>query len=264
MTFLSFLYRHFLQYSVILEFLFLFGVSTFFFGYLKRNKTFKAALIVNGMGIVVFLIWLVRAYIDYLALGNWSGSLGLAYLSGFFFLPTIVLSLFVSIALLLIAIITEANKKNRAQKIVILLTIGIIIILLAGLFLYQYLPTRIEFASWKKYTNIQKNFSIDYPSTWSYSWDALNPRDVFFNGDNGSISIDYGDGTKSFCENGLGDMKIGSETFTVCVHDVPGTRERWFLSNKNLGINITAIANNPTNKNREIILKMLSTFKFTN
>lgn len=266
MPFLEFILRHFFEYGIVLEVLFIIGQALFLFKYLKRNIAVSISLITNIISVLIFFIWCIYIYIDYLALGNWGGSLGLAYSSLLLFFPVVGLSLLVSIVFLLIGIIGAAREKGRIQKIGILIAIFTIIILLGGIFVYQYLPTRIEFTSWKTYTNSEVKFSIDYPSTWGFSRSTIGSFSyVFFRGEEGSISIDYGTGFNRVCRESSEKMQVGSEEFYVCQHDITNGIERWFLDKEydTMGIEITAIAEKPNEKTKETILKMLSTFKFT-
>lgn len=242
----NFLAHHFFQYGIALEVLFAIEWALFLFGYFKKNRVVNISLIFNGLGI--FSIFLF--FIPY---------------RGYQFAPFVLCILLFSLLLLTVGIITAAPGKTGFQKYIILFGICILAISLVGVSVYQYLQTKATFTSWKTYISDGGEFSIDYPSSWVYTWDSLHKTYVFFNGEEGSINISYGNGLSQTCSKGQEEMKIGNDQFHVC-HDILSNGvERWFLDKEygTIGIGIKAIAQTPSDRNRETILKMLSTFKFT-
>ena len=130
-----------------------------------------------------------------------------------------------------------------------------------------------ENADWKTYINNEGKFSLEYPSHWKLD-DRSNEgyieygpnKNVIFTGEEGYLQVSYGNSFGGMCPQGYEKIQIGSKEFDVC-HSVENDIENWSVSGKQFGnfaIGMFITANKPYLSNRVIILKMLSTFKFTN
>ncbi len=142
--------------------------------------------------------------------------------------------------------------------------------------LSKILPSTTEdkTTEWKTYTSDKGKFSLQYPPDWKLDDSGINGdsiKSVIFSGNEGIVQIDYGQGFGGMCEQGYEKIEIGNKQFDVC-HDVDnGVKgigyEEWAIAGKQFGdiaIGMFVTANPPYLSNRETILKILSTFKFTN
>lgn len=129
-------------------------------------------------------------------------------------------------------------------------------------------------ANWKTYTSTEAKVSFAYPSDWAVKEeDHGEYKRISIEGKEGDIALDYGSGFGGACltESGYEDFKIGNAQTQAC-HEIYKDAEKWSLSNmKKDGVNFNNInysgfvtANAPYKDNRDLILKILSTLKFTN
>lgn len=135
-------------------------------------------------------------------------------------------------------------------------------------------------ADWKIYTSQNMNLSISHPSSWKITdsgTDQYKFETVKIEGLEGSVSIIQGSGFGGGpCKNKLVDVQTSQGTLKMC-NWINGAAEFWQTDNQvtgtlnlinlpknnNLSIKFNVIANPPQSDNRNTILKILSTFKFT-
>lgn len=131
-----------------------------------------------------------------------------------------------------------------------------------------------ETADWKTYKNDEGKFSLKYPSIWKFTTSSSNSgamKTIIFTGNEGIVQVDYGQGFGGMCQQGYEKIQIGDEQFDACHYVGNGSMgegfEQWDVSAKefsnNLGIGMFVTANKPHLSNRVTILKIISTFKFT-
>lgn len=129
-----------------------------------------------------------------------------------------------------------------------------------------------ETANWKTYTNTKLKLEFKYPTSWIIK-DLQKPSEeidekIESKGSEGDIDIvawneAYGGGcdTKDHI-----DFKIFGETQDIC-HNINNGIEFWNGMTKKLPtgylMSIDSQANSPYQKNRDVVLKILSTFKST-
>jgi len=125
---------------------------------------------------------------------------------------------------------------------------------------------------WKEYSSEEGGFSLKYPADWTIddrtgegSLEYGPPKSVTFLGKQGRLQVDYGIGFGGACEEGYQPLLIGSEKFDVC-HSILNNAEHWSVAAKDFGkfgIGMFVDINKPYIHNRDFMLKILSTFKFT-
>lgn len=135
-------------------------------------------------------------------------------------------------------------------------------------------PAKVEdpTANWKTYTNKDNNLSLKYPATWVIEKEDQTKEfaQVIIKGLEGEINVYWGErgigGASCYSLYGKENEKIqiSGENLNTC-HVVDNGIEKWLDINKQLGqvrFNISASANPPLNPNRDIVLKVISTFRF--
>lgn len=165
-----------------------------------------------------------------------------------------------------------------------------LVVILGGYFLYQQQtkstqaipldqtttqpsPTANETANWKTYTNTEAKVSFQYPLDWTVKEETPNVeyKRISIVGKEGQILLDYGAGFGGSCQTAYEDFNIGNAQTQAC-HSTPSDgSEKWSLSTMkkdNVNFNTisysgSVVASSPYKDNRDLILKILSTFKFT-
>ena len=173
------------------------------------------------------------------------------------------------------------------QKRFTLILVLAVVIALGGYFLYQQQTKSILtipvdenanpdsiWANRKTYTNTQAKVSFEYPGDWTVKLDASNNeyKRISAEGKEGKIFLDYGAGFGGACPSGYEDFKVGNAQTQACHTIEADGSEKWSLSTmKKNNVNFNDIsyeglvtATTPYKDNRDVILKILSTFKFTN
>lgn len=126
----------------------------------------------------------------------------------------------------------------------------------------------IDTSSWKTYENKQIRFSFKYPSDWTITpvKDANNIVGIKTQGLQGDITMLWGSGFGGMCPQGYEEIQIQDETLNACHNFGVGGIEAWEQISKELAttsFQARAYANKPSTENRDTILAILSTFKFT-
>ena len=137
---------------------------------------------------------------------------------------------------------------------------------------YSNQDQNISMKNWKEYSNSEGGFNLKYPSGWVVDDKSDKgfieygpPKTVIFTGSQGILQVSYGTGFGGMCEQGYEQLLIGNKNFDAC-HEIIDEVERWSVSSKHLGkygIGMFITVNKPYLYNRDIIIKILSTFKFT-
>jgi len=133
--------------------------------------------------------------------------------------------------------------------------------------------TPVSTADWKTYTNKNYSFSVKYPSDYTISELAglglkeSEPSDILFSSKDGSeYTIEVVDKTLTLSPNGMDPIRTTSvqisgkngSNFDDVAYGVEGTNHRYRL----IYTGNTSIA--PTQIQKDILLKMVESFRFTN
>lgn len=134
----------------------------------------------------------------------------------------------------------------------------------------QPTPNLSAMADWVSYKNSQINFSLSYPKYWIL--DELKDNGVVdgfeLKGSEGTVRAAWGSGFGGGCDDQYHEnFTIFGRSRDIChVIKADGT-ENWNQIYEDLGskgtFGVYATANSPYLKNRDVILQILSTFKFT-
>ena len=135
-------------------------------------------------------------------------------------------------------------------------------------------PTSIsvnETANWKTYNSYEDNFVMKYPPNWTEKDRSaeVGTATIRFEGPEGFIDISFGKGFGGVCN--LQDniqIQIFGTQYNACHHINTDGTENFNGIFKQISAATTfavgATVNNPAATNRQTILKVFSTFKFTN
>lgn len=120
---------------------------------------------------------------------------------------------------------------------------------------------------WLSFTTDAAPFTFSYPTTWGIEAIEANEerQGVHVIGPEGEIFMYWGGGFGGACGTDLKELKLKDENLKVCNVMLNG-REEWGLIGKQIsptvGFDARASANQPTEKNREMILTIFSTLSF--
>lgn len=125
-------------------------------------------------------------------------------------------------------------------------------------------------ANWKTYSNNELGFSVEYPSNWATE-DIYDRSGKLYGkglkGTEGEIRMVWGSGFGGGCDQESHvNVQIQGETLDSCHFINSNGTEDWKGLSKsfsNMSLLVQATANTPSSTNRAIILKILSTFKFS-
>lgn len=129
--------------------------------------------------------------------------------------------------------------------------------------------TPIPSVEWKTYSN--QYFTFNYPSNWQVEREMVGPIETGVNilGPEGSIYSRWGNGLGGGCEPEQREKIFAfGENQEVC-HAIFGNgTEQWGIINKKLDnkttLGTTVVVNDPSQQNREVVFKILDSFKFGN
>ncbi len=176
-------------------------------------------------------------------------------------------------------------KKQKKPQIIFPAILILVLVLVTGIFVGvkknndKSLPADPEFMMGERPSTITPSeewltFQTDAPFTFSYpnSWgiEAISglteKQGVHAVGSEGELFLYWGSGFGGACdENLMKPVKLKDETLTVCNEVIQGAEE-WKLISKQLtpevGFDARAYANPPADKNREMVLAILSTLSF--
>lgn len=178
------------------------------------------------------------------------------------------------------------EKNNQLQKIqqsgYLLPTLGILAICLVFGGGYYLLNNNLvaanpapeavpvvqnERTNWRSYTNTEAKFTFQHPLDWTVMEETHGEyKRVLAKGNQGQITIDFGTGFGGYCQTEWTEFKLGNINNRAC-HFIQDGIENWNLEGfkrDNLGFAGFIQANSPYADNRDVILKILSTFEFEN
>lgn len=128
------------------------------------------------------------------------------------------------------------------------------------------LENNSQTADWKTYRNTEGKFSFEYPVGWMLSrTDSLG---VFFESNEGIIEVRYkGIYGIEYCDGKEEKFELNGQQLYSCHSVKNDDLESWIITYLNEDskeiVTILAHVNKPYLSNRDIVLKILSTFKFT-
>lgn len=124
-----------------------------------------------------------------------------------------------------------------------------------------------DVTNWKSYQNTEAKFSVKYPTNWTLeilSADT-NIRSEGIDGPEGKIIFTWGTVAQERCLPDFEKIQLQEEVLNTC-HSIENSGiENWQQINKDYGnftVSVSAIANSPSYKNRDLILLILSNLKF--
>ena len=124
-------------------------------------------------------------------------------------------------------------------------------------------------ATWKKYTNIQVGFSIQYPSYWQEEnlpdENQGQRQHMALKGTEGGLELIWGTGLGGACPEGYQPMAVAKGNWPVCHAQRDDGTDLWNLAPQvlgNTGFTGFVYTNDVTTKNREVVLQVISTLSF--
>jgi len=125
-------------------------------------------------------------------------------------------------------------------------------------------------ANWKTYSNPEIKLTLQYPPDWSLEKQTVKTGDesqtVSFKGKEGFFVISWGSGFGGGCPEGYEDINLKRESIKVCHGIDTDGNENWAGFSKilkNTSFTGQATAYKPSETNREVILKIISTMEFS-
>lgn len=130
-------------------------------------------------------------------------------------------------------------------------------------------PTSDPLAAWKTYTNTKSNLKVQYPPAWTTK-EIVEGKEVVgvdLQGNEGKVHVLWGTGFGGGCdpENHASIQSFG-QTKSICDFKNTDGTEQWRQISQAIdaktSIEVEATANSPYQKNRNMILQILTTFTF--
>jgi hypothetical protein len=122
--------------------------------------------------------------------------------------------------------------------------------------------------TWKKYTNTQVGFSIQYPSYWQeQTLPDENPgkHNIDLKGPEGEVELIWGTGLGGACPEGYQPLVVAKGSLTACHSQRADGTDLWSLADQSLGNTDFAgfvSTNDTTTKSRELVLQVISSLSF--
>lgn len=122
--------------------------------------------------------------------------------------------------------------------------------------------------SWQVFSGADGKFSINYPPTWEVtkmpeSEDFIGMK---LEGKEGYVDLMWGGGLGGACPSGYEKLQVKNREIPVCHEFMEDETEHWRDISRDLdketGFSGRGVAYTPVSKNRETILKILSTLDF--
>jgi hypothetical protein len=123
--------------------------------------------------------------------------------------------------------------------------------------------------TWKKYTNTQVGFSVQYPPYWQDD-DLPDENEgqthhIALKGPEGGVELIWGTGLGGACPEGYQPMSVAKGNWPACHTQKEDGTDLWSLASQPLGdTNFTGFAytNDTTAKSRAVVLRVVSTLGF--
>jgi hypothetical protein len=123
--------------------------------------------------------------------------------------------------------------------------------------------------TWKKYTNEQIGFSIQYPSSWQEKdlpdENQGQMHHIALKGPEGGVELIWGTGLGGACPEGYQPLAVTKGNWPACHTQKEDGTDLWSLAGQPLGnTNLTGFlyTNDTTSKSRTVVLQVISTLSF--
>jgi len=123
--------------------------------------------------------------------------------------------------------------------------------------------------AWKKYSNEEVGFSIQYPSSWQEE-DLSDENQgqmhhIALKGLEGGVELIWGTGLGGACPEGYQPIAVAKGNWPACHAQKEDGTDLWSLAGQTLGDTNFAgfvYTNDTTSKSREVVLQVVSTLSF--
>jgi len=123
--------------------------------------------------------------------------------------------------------------------------------------------------AWKKYTNEQVGFSIQYPSDWQEvdlpDENQGQMHHIALKGPEGGVELIWGTGLGGACPEGYQPLAVAKGNWPACHTQKEDGTELWSLAGQLVGetdFSGLVYTNDTTAKSREVVLQVISTLSF--
>jgi hypothetical protein len=123
--------------------------------------------------------------------------------------------------------------------------------------------------TWKKYTNEQVGFSIQYPSSWQEGdlpdENQGQMHHIALKGPEGGVELVWGTGLGGACPEGYQPLAVAKGNWPACHAQKEDGTDLWSLAGQPVGetgFSGLVYTNDTTAKSREIVLQVISTLSF--
>ena len=123
--------------------------------------------------------------------------------------------------------------------------------------------------TWKKYTNEQVDFSIQYPSYWQEEElpdeNQGQMHRIAFKGPEGGVELIWGVGLGGACPEGYEQLAVANWNWPACHTQKEDGTDLWSLAGQPVGetgLSGLVYTNDTTAKSREVVLQVISTLSF--
>jgi hypothetical protein len=124
-------------------------------------------------------------------------------------------------------------------------------------------------STWKKYTNAQAGFSIQYPANWQ---EQVLPDEndgqlhhIALQGAEGGVELLWGTGLGGACPEGYQPMAIANGNISACHSQREDGTDIWNFESRPLGstnFGGFVYTNDTTAESRDLVLRVVSTLSF--
>jgi len=123
--------------------------------------------------------------------------------------------------------------------------------------------------TWKKYTNEQVGFSIQYPSDWQEEdlpdENQGQMHHIALKGPEGGVELIWGTGLGGACPEGYQPLVVAKGTWPACHSEKEDGTDLWSLVGQpvgEMGFSGFVYTNDTTARSREVVLQVISTLSF--
>jgi hypothetical protein len=122
--------------------------------------------------------------------------------------------------------------------------------------------------TWKKYSNAQVGFSIQYPSYWQEKTlldENPDRHNIDLKGTEGEVELIWGTGLGGACPEGYQPLAVAKGSLPACHTQRADRMDLWSLAAQSLGNTSFAgfvSTNDTTTKSRAVVLQVVSTLSF--
>ncbi|NIP41185.1 MAG: hypothetical protein GWO08_01640 [Gammaproteobacteria bacterium] len=124
--------------------------------------------------------------------------------------------------------------------------------------------------NWKKYTNEEVGFRIEYPSYWQVEdlpeENQGQMHHIILTGPEGGVELIWGTGLGGACPEGYQPIAVAKGNWPVCHIQKEDGTDQWSLAGQPVGetdFSGLVYTNDTTDKSREIVLQVIATLSFS-